>query len=107
METRPPQQPRTAPVDLPGPGARHEAFVAAVAVGVGVATSYWVELVSYPPGSGSQLWFLVDGNWRYLDSPSAATLDSVQEALCECSDQLEVAVWYENDIIVGLVVRSK
>jgi hypothetical protein len=107
METRPPQQPRTAPEELPDARARHEAFASAAAVTSGVATGYWLELVAYPPGSARSLWLLVDGTWRHLDNPSAATQDSVQEAFCECPERLEVVVWYDNDVIVGLVVRSR
>lgn len=107
MESRPPREFRTAPEQLRSPRERHEAFAAAAAIAVGVATSYWLELLAYPPGSARSLWLLVDGSWRHLDNPSAATQDSVQEAFCECPDRLEVAVWYDNDVIVGLVVRSR
>jgi hypothetical protein len=107
METRPSQQSSTAPAELPDVSARHEAFVSAAALATGVATGYWLELLAYPPGSARSLWLLVDGSWRHLDNPSAATQDSVQEAFCQCPDRLEVAVWYDNDVIVGLVVRSR
>ena len=77
------------------------------AVQTGVATKYWLELVAYPPGSARSLWLFVDNAWRHLDNPNDGTQISVQSAFCNCPDRLEVAVWYTNDVIVGLVVRSK
>jgi hypothetical protein len=102
-----PSNPMTAPSELPDLNARHKAFAAALTVSSGVATQYWLELLAYPPGSARSLWLFVDGAWRHLDNPNVGTQDSVQAAFCNCPDRLEVAVWYSNDVIVGLVVRSK
>jgi hypothetical protein len=77
------------------------------AVTSGIATKYWLELLAYPPGSARSLWLFVDGSWRHLDDPNIGMQDSVQEAFCMCPDRLEVAVWYSDSVIVGLVVRSK
>ncbi len=98
--------PTTAPAGMQDLAARHKAF-ASLAVTTGVASKYWLELVSYPPGSARSLWLFVDGQWRHLDNPSDGIQSSVQSAFCNCPDRLEVAVWYSNDVIVGLVVRSK
>jgi len=97
----------TAPEALKGSEERHKEFAAAAAVQNGVATKYWLELVAYPPGSARSLWLFVDKAWRHLDNPNGGIQISVQDAFCECPDRLEVAVWYSNDVIVGLVVRSK
>jgi hypothetical protein len=72
-----------------------------------VATKYWLELLAYPPGSARSLWLFVDNAWRHLDNPNEGTQISGPSAFCHCPDHLEVAVWYANDVIVGLVVRSK
>ena len=97
----------TAPYEMPALMARHETFAATVTLASGVATKYWLELKPYPPGSARSLWLFVDGTWRHLDNPNVGTQDSVQEAFCNCPNQLEVAVWYTGTVIVGLVVRSK
>ncbi len=97
----------TAPEALKGVEERHKAFAAATTVQSSVATKYWLELVAYPPGSARSLWLYVDNVWRHLDNPNDGTQISVQAAFCSCPDKLEVAVWYTNDVIVGLVVRSK
>jgi hypothetical protein len=98
---------QTAPIELKAKAARHEAFIGAAALSTGVATQYWLELVAYPPGSARSLWLFVDGTWHHLDDPNDGTQNSVQAAFCDCPDRLEVAVWYMDDVIVGLVVRSK
>jgi hypothetical protein len=91
----------TAPV-------KKKALAAGVmAISSGIATKYWLELLAYPPGSARSLWLFVDGAWRHLDDPNIGMQDSVQEAFCICPDRLEVAVWYSDSVIVGLVVRSK
>jgi hypothetical protein len=102
-----PQETMTAPTEVKDRATRHEAFTAALTLGVGVATQYWLELLAYPPGSARSLWLFVDGQWRHLDNPNVGMQDSVQEAFCQCPDRLEAAVWYTGDVIVGLVVRSK
>lgn len=99
--------PSTAPVERPARATRHAAAIAAAPVVMGIATNYWLELLAYPPGSARSLWLEVAGAWRHLDNPSDGTQASVQAAFCNCPDRLEVAVWYQNDVIVGLVVRSK
>jgi hypothetical protein len=97
----------TAPEILKNLEDRHKAFAPAAAVASGIATKFWLELVPYPPGSARSLWLYVDGVWRHLDNPNQGTQISVQSAFCECPDRLEVAVWYNGDVIVGLVVRSR
>lgn len=97
----------TAPEALKGVEERHSVFAAAAAVQSGIAKEYWLELLAYPPGSARSLWLFVDNAWRHLDNPNGGTQISVQDAFCGCPDRLEVAVWYSNDVIVGLVVRSK
>jgi hypothetical protein len=106
MQTSP-THPMTAPRSLPDSLQRHNAFTAAGTLASGVASQYWLELVAYPPGSARSLWLFVDGLWRHLDDPNDGIQLSVQDAFCTCPDRLEVAVWYIDDVIVGLVVRSK
>jgi hypothetical protein len=97
----------TAPEELKDLKVRHQTFEAISTVQSGVATKYWLELVAYPPGSARSLWLFVNGAWKHLDNPNYGMQDSVQEAFCQCPDRLEVAVWYNGGVIVGLVVRSK
>lgn len=97
----------TAPEIMKSADDRHRAFAAAAAVQTGVATQFWLELLAYPPGSARSLWLFVDGAWRHLDNPNEGMQISVQEVFCSCSGHMEVAVWYMNDVIVGLVVRTK
>lgn len=97
----------TAPAELKSAAERAKVFAAAKAVASGVATQYWLELLAYPPGSARSLWLFVGGAWRHLDNPNVGMQDSVQSAFCNCPNRLEVVVWYSNDVIVGLVVRSK
>lgn len=85
--------PTTAPKPLQGLGERHKFFAAAATV--------------HPPGSARSLWLFVDKAWRHLDNPNDGTQISVQDAFCTCPERLEVAVRYMNDVIVGLVARSK
>lgn len=97
----------TAPETVKSVDERHKAFAATATLQTGVATKYWLELLAYPPGSARSLWLFVDNAWRHLDNPNDGTQSSVQAAFCNCPDRLEVAVWFTNDVIVGLVVRSK
>lgn len=97
----------TAPIALRPAEERLRIAITAVPVQTGVATKYWLELVQYPPGSARSLWLFVGGGWKHLDNPNEGIQISVQAAFCECPERLEVAVWYQGDIIVGLVVRSK
>ena len=106
-ETAGTTSPMTAPEAVRDAEARHQAFTAGATVASGVATQYWLELLAYPPGSARSLWLFVDNAWRHLDNPSDGVQASVQPAFCECADRLEVVVWYSNDVIVGLVVRSR
>ncbi len=73
----------------------------------GIATRYWLELMPYPPGSVRSLWLFVSDDWRHLDNPDLGTQVSVQDAFCRCSERLEVLVWYSEDMIEGLVVKTK
>lgn len=100
--------PSTSPGEsgAPSGAARASTFVAAAVVASGVASKLWLELVPYPPAN-PRMWLFVNGQWVHLDSPSAVNVNSVQAAFCECPDKMEVAVWYSNGVIVGLVVRSK
>jgi hypothetical protein len=107
MATTKASNPGTAPIELQPLNARLIAIQAAASVQTGVATKFWMELVAYPHGSARSLWLFVGGQWRHLDNPSPSIESSVQSAFCNCPDKLEVAVWYSNDVIVGLVVRSK
>ena len=101
------QQITTAPQAHKSADDRHKAFAAAAAVQSGIATKFWLELVAYPPGSARSLWLFVANAWRHFDNPNEGMQASVQDAFCNCPDKLEVAVWYNGDVIVGLVVRSK
>jgi hypothetical protein len=73
------------------------------AVSSGVATQFWAELVAYPPGSARSLWLLVGGAWKRYDNASAHWEDMVQRAFA--SGQT-VQVWYDGEVIVGLVVNN-
>lgn len=79
----------------------------AVATKTGIATRYWLELMSYPADSTRSLWLFVNDDWRHLDNPDLGTQVSVQNAFCSCSKQLEVLVWYSEDTIEGLIVKTK
>ena len=72
----------------------------------GVASKYWLELVSLPPGNNNRLWLFVNNTWTHLTNTSSGLQASVQNAFNSGSN-LEVAVWYDAaNAIVGLVVRS-
>lgn len=79
----------------------------AVATKTGIATRYWLELMSYPADSTRSLWLFVNDDWRHLDNPDLGTQVSVQNAFCSCSERLEVLVWYSEDTIKGLIVKTK
>lgn len=79
----------------------------AVATKTGIATRYWLELMSYPADSTRSLWLFVNDDWRHLDNPDLGTQVSVQDAFCKCSERLEVLVWYSEDTIKGLIVKTK
>lgn len=79
---------------------------AAIATTSGIATKYWLELVSLPPGNNNRLWLLVGGTWTKLANTSAGLQASVQNAF-NAGSNLQVAVWYDNNsTIIGLVVRT-
>jgi hypothetical protein len=74
------------------------------AVQSGVATQYWDECVSYPPGSTASLWLFVDSAWRAHDNAGATTRDMVQRAFLGTGST--VRVWYDGAKVVGLVVSG-
>lgn len=79
---------------------------AAVATTQGLATKYWLELVSLPAGNNNRLWLLVGATWTHLANTSAGLQASVQNAF-NAGSNLQVAVWYDGtQTIVGLVVRT-
>lgn len=69
----------------------------------GIATKYWDECVSYPPGSTASLWLYVNG-WKNLDNPSQGIKDMVQRAFLGSGSN--VRVWYDGSKVVGLVVEG-
>jgi len=79
----------------------------AKATKTGIATKYWLELMPFPAGSTRSLWLFVNNDWRHLDNPDLGTQVSVQDAFCKCSERLEVLVWYSEDTIEGLIVKTK
>lgn len=74
------------------------------AVNNGVATKYWLELVAYPKGSAKSLWLFVGGSWKRYDDPSSSISDLVQSAFLGTGSN--VRVWYNGNVIVGLVVEG-
>jgi len=98
----------TSPKELPSaPEGQKEVESRGAAAKTGIATRYWLELMSYPPGSARSLWLFVNDEWRHLDNPDLGTQVSVQDAFCRCSERLEVLVWYSEDTIEGLIVKTK
>jgi hypothetical protein len=77
--------------------------VKVAAVQSGIATKYWDECVSYPPGSTASLWLYVNG-WKNLDNPSQGIKDMVQRAFLGSGSN--VRVWYDGSKVVGLVVEG-
>jgi hypothetical protein len=76
------------------------------AVTIGIATQFWVELISLPPGNNNRLWLFVNNTWTNHPNAAAGLLASVQAAFATGSN-LEVEVWYDDPgTIVGLVVRT-
>jgi uncharacterized SAM-dependent methyltransferase len=81
---------------------------AIASVSQGIASKYWLELVSLPAGNNNRLWLFVNSTWTNLPNTSAGLQASVQNAFNSGSN-LQVAVWYDssaNNKIVGLVVRT-
>lgn len=80
--------------------------LAAVATTSGIASKYWLELISLPAGNNNRLWLLVGGTWTHLTNTSAGLQASVQNAF-NAGSNLQVAVWYDaTQTIIGLVVRT-
>ena len=87
---------------------RAEDLVSALGLTIttGIASKYWFELVSLPPGNNNRLWLFVSNTWVHLANTSAGLQDSVQNAF-NAGSNLEVEVWFDNtQTIVGLVVRT-
>jgi uncharacterized SAM-dependent methyltransferase len=79
---------------------------AAITTTTGIASKYWLELVSLPAGNNNRLWLLVGGTWTNLPNTSAGLQASVQNAF-NTGSNLQVAVWYDaSNTIIGLVVRT-
>ena len=74
------------------------------AVSSGLATKYWIELVAYPAGSARSLWLHVNNAWKRLDNPSPSIQDAVQRTFIGTGSN--VRVWFDDVIIVGLVVEG-
>ena len=79
-------------------------FAETASVQSGVATKYWIELLAYPPGSARSLWLFVGNAWKRLDNPSASIQDAVQRAFLGSGST--VRVWFNGEVIVGLVVEG-
>lgn len=79
---------------------------AAITTTTGIASKYWLELISLPAGNNNRLWLLVGGTWTNLPNTSAGLQASVQNAF-NTGSSLQVAVWYDaSNTIIGLVVRT-
>ncbi|WP_292391431.1 hypothetical protein [Methanosarcina sp. UBA5] len=103
-----PSESVTAPKELPSaPEDKKAVESRGAATKTGIAIQYWLELIPYPAGSARSLWLFVNDNWRHLDNPDLGTQVSVQDAFCRCSERLEVLVWYSEDAIKGLIVKTK
>jgi len=79
------------------PARNEEGHVSKGELVSGVATEMWLELIAYPDREKPEnrsLWLLVDGAWLKHDDPEYNVERSVQSAFCDCSDRLEVLVWY-------------
>jgi len=79
---------------------------AALTTTTGIASKYWLELISLPPGNNNRLWLFVNSTWTNLPNTPAGLQASVQNAF-NAGSNLEVAVWYDaSNTIIGLVVRT-
>lgn len=80
--------------------------------GTGAAVAFQLELVPYPPGSARSLYLYVNDAWRQLKDPTPEMQAAVQMAFCSCPDvpathsPNQVFVYYDNSVVVGLVVRT-
>jgi uncharacterized SAM-dependent methyltransferase len=80
--------------------------LAAVATTSGIASKYWLELISLPAGNNNRLWLFVGSTWTHLANASVGVQASVQNAF-NAGSNLQVAVWYDaTQTIIGLVVRT-
>jgi hypothetical protein len=77
---------------------------AVATIQAGIATQYWDECLALPAGSTASLWLFVDNAWRAHDNPTASTKDMVQRAFLGTGST--VRVWYDGDVVVGLVVSG-
>jgi hypothetical protein len=87
---------------------RAEDLVSALGLTIttGIASKYWLELVSLPPGNNNRLWLFANNTWSHLANTSEGLQESVQNAF-NAGSNLEVEVWFDStQTIVGLVVRS-
>jgi hypothetical protein len=74
----------------------------------GVATDLWLTLLPYPKDKTKQRMCLrVDREWRHYDTYEPFLWQSVQSVFSHPNGSLEVFVWYKDDEILGLVIRSK
>ena len=73
-------------------------------VASGLAAQYWIELLAYPPGSARSLWLRVNNIWKRLDNPNPSVQDAVQRAFLGQGSR--VRVWFQGEVIVGLVVEG-
>jgi hypothetical protein len=90
----------------PAGHAAGKAALQAASVSQGLATKYWLELISLPPGNNNRLWLFVNNIWTNLPNTTEGLQESVQNAFNSGSN-LQVAVWYNaSNTITGLVVRS-
>jgi len=80
------------------------AYLTPAVIQSGLATQYWEELKPYPPGPPPRLWLLVDNGWRHLDNPSDLVQELVQSAFLGSGSQVQV--WYQADLVAGLVVNG-
>lgn len=98
-----------ANITMPVADKKAEDLVKAAAMGAittGLATKYWCELISLPPGHNNRLWLFVNNTWTNLPNASAAIQESVQNTF-NAGSNLQTEVWYDStQTIVGLVVRS-
>jgi hypothetical protein len=100
-----------------------------IVTATGIASKYWLELVSLQTGANNRLWLFVNNTWTFLTNTSDGLQESVQNAF-NAGSNLEVEVWYDTltpaatseheasasafappnpfaSLIVGLVVRSR
>ena len=86
------------------PSSSMASAVQVAAVQSGNATKYWLELKAYPAGSARSLWLFVNNGWKRLDNPNQVTSDCIQRAFMGSGSN--VKVWYDGNLIKGLVVEG-